>query len=212
LFNALLGRTRALVDPRPGTTRDVVEARCVLGPLTATLLDTAGERAATDPVEAAGLALARGFVEEADLLLVVVRAAPDAPDAVERDLLARTADRRRIVVYNGIDRSPVAPAREGWWPTSAVTGEGIPALVTAIASLAGGAAGEGLLVASARQRDRLLAVEGACNEALEAFSEAGIAAAADAVVRGIEELDALTGADTREDVLDAVFARFCIGK
>jgi len=212
LFNALLGRTRALVDPRPGTTRDVVEARCALGPLTVTLLDTAGEREATDPVEAAGLALARGFVEEADLLLVVVRASPDAPDAVERALLARTADRRRLVVYNGVDRSPVAAAGEGWWATSALTGAGIPELIAAIASLAGGAAGEGLLVASARQRDRLLAVEAACEEARVAFFEAGVAAAADAVVRGIEELDTLTGADTREDVLDAVFARFCIGK
>jgi len=212
LFNAVLGRTRALVDPRPGTTRDVVEARCVLGPLTVTLLDTAGERPAADPVEAAGLALARGFVEEADLLLVVVRASPDAPDAAERDVLARTADRRRLVVYNGIDRPSVAPPGEGWWPTSALTGEGIPALIAAITSFAGGAAGEGLLVASARQRDRLLAVQAACEEALVAFVEAGVAVAADAVVRGIEELDTLTGADTREDVLDAVFARFCIGK
>ncbi len=212
LFNALLGRTRALVDPRPGTTRDVVEARCALGPLTVTLLDTAGERQATDPIEAAGLALARECVEEADLLLVVVRASPDAPSAVERDILARTADRRRIVVYNGIDRVPVAAPADGWCATSALTGEGIPQLIAAIAALAGGAAGEGLLVASARQRDRLLGVKEACAEARVAFAEAGVAAAADAIVRGIEEIDALTGADTREDILDAVFARFCIGK
>src|SRR5690606_34862236 len=59
LFNALLGRRRALVHDAPGTTRDVLEARCRLADLDVVLLDTAGERVTTDPVEAAGLALAR---------------------------------------------------------------------------------------------------------------------------------------------------------
>lgn len=214
LFNALLGRRRALVHESPGTTRDVLEARCRIAGLDVVLLDTAGERATTDPVEAAGLALARELVEEADLLLVVLRAAPDGPDDVERAILERTADRRRLVVYNGIDRDGVAEPPPGAWPTSALRGDGLEALAHALrrALLGGGRRDADLVIASARQRDLLEAVAGHVEEAVEALPLAGPAVAADAVVQALEELDALTGADTREGVLDALFARFCIGK
>ena len=62
-------------------------------------------------------------------------------------------------------------------------------------------------------RERMLeAVARACDEAVEALPVAGVAVAADALTHGLAALDGLTGADTREEVLDAVFARFCIGK
>lgn len=214
LFNALLGRRRAIVHDSAGTTRDVIEARCRIRDLEVTLLDTAGERITDDPVEAAGLALAQELVVDADLLLVVVRAGPDAPDETERRILARTAERPRIVVYNGVDRLDAAPAPGGALPTSAKTGDGIEALEGALrAALVEdpGALGE-LAIASARQRDLLQAVADAVDEAVDGLPIAGPAVAADALVRAIEEVDALTGADTREDVLDAMFARFCIGK
>lgn len=214
LFNALLGRRRALVHDAPGTTRDVLEARCRLADLDVVLLDTAGERVTTDPVEAAGLALARELVEEADVLLVVLRASPDGPDDTERAILDRTAARRRLVVYNGVDRPGVAPPPPGALPTSAVRGDGLEALAAEVRrALVGAELRDGdLVIASARQRDLLEAVAGHVEDAVEALPLAGPAVSADAVVQALEELDALTGADTRETVLDALFARFCIGK
>jgi tRNA modification GTPase len=214
LFNAMVGRSRALVHPTPGTTRDVLEVPVQLDGLGVTLLDTAGERETDDPIEAAGLALARELVEEADLLIVVLRARPAGLIEAERQILARTADRPRLLVYNGVDQAGVLPAPDGALRTVATTGNGVPELRTAVrAALVGELVGNArLVIASLRQRDLLRSVAEAVEEAVVALPVAGVAVAADAVTRAIEELDALTGADTREDVLDALFARFCIGK
>jgi tRNA modification GTPase len=211
LFNALLGRPRALVHDAPGTTRDVLEVGCRLGPLEVTLLDTAGERATDDPVEAMGQALARELVAEADLLVVVLRARP-GPDPLAEALLARTADRPRLVAWNGIDADP-SPAPPGALPVSARTGDGVEALARAIgAALGGDLPAKDLLLASARQRDQLLATARAVDEAIEALPLAGPAAAAERVTAAVGEVLAFSGTDAREAVLDAVFARFCIGK
>jgi tRNA modification GTPase len=214
LFNGLLERRRALVHETAGTTRDVLEVPVSICGCAVTLLDTAGERVTEDPIEAAGLALARELVDEADLLLVVLRARLDGPSPVERALLERTSERRRLVVYNGVDVPGCAVAPVGAISTSAVEGWGLDDLRHAIAdSLMGESTrADAVMIASARQRDRLIATADAVDEGLESLPIAGIAVAADAVTRGIDELDAMTGADTREDVLDALFARFCIGK
>lgn len=213
LFNALLGRRRALVHERPGTTRDVLEARTRIGDIDLTLLDTAGERETDDPVEAAGLALARDLVSDADLLLVVLRARPEMSE-IERTILARTTSSPRVVVYNGVDQPDAAPPPPGALSTSAITGDGLSALKGAICRAIVGDAPRSAdrMIASARQRDLLDAVADALDEAVDSLPTAGAAVAADSVVRALEELDALTGADTREEVLDALFARFCIGK
>jgi tRNA modification GTPase len=208
LFNRLVGDDRALVHDAPGTTRDVIEARAEIGPLVATLLDTAGERDTDDPVEAMGLALGRRLTEGVDLLLVVLPAAGPPQPA----LLERTAGRARIVVHNGVDRRDAAPAPPGSVATSARTGEGVEDLRAAIVAAFDAGHASPATLASARQRDRLAAAAALVDDAVRALPEAGVAVAADAVTAAVEELDAATGADTREAVLDRVFARFCIGK
>jgi tRNA modification GTPase len=212
LFNALLGTTRAIVHPTPGTTRDVVEATTRFGDLSVTLLDTAGERVTDEPIEAAGLALARELIADADLLLVVLRARGAAPDAVEAELLARTAHAPRLIVCNGVDRDGVV-VPDGVHATSALRGQGIDDLKRAVAqALIGGVAADGRAIASLRQRDLLNTVAEQAEDAIAALPIAGPAAAAEAVMDALEAIDAITGATTREDVLDAVFKRFCIGK
>jgi len=206
LFNALGGSTRALVSPTPGTTRDVVERRVVLGAVAVTLLDTAGQRDAQG-LEAQGIALARALVEDADLWVVVVPA--HAPHEAA-EVLASASGRPHLVVHNHADRAPVDGLA-----TIASTGEGVDALGQAIAealvSEEPGAAG--LVIASQRQRDRLLEVGQATDRCLHALAiEAGEAVAAEELYGALERLDALTGRDSREAVLDALFARFCIGK
>lgn len=210
LFNRLVGAQRAIVHPSPGTTRDVIEAPVRLDGFELTLYDTAGERETDDPVEALGLQLAREVVAGADLLLVVLRARAGGPDAVERSLLERTADRPRIVVTNRVDEG--GEPEPGSIPTSAATEAGLPELRAALKRALGESPADGLMVASARQRDQLLALAEACDRAREALPAAGVAVAADAVISALEEIDRLTGAVTREDVLDVVFAKFCIGK
>lgn len=209
LFNALLGHTRALVHEQAGTTRDVVEARTRIGSLEVTLLDTAGERQTDDPVEAAGLALARELVEAADLLIVVLR--DGGRDPVERAILDRTEGRGRITISHAIDRAgaSVAPRTLG---VSSHTGAGLSELRQRIEAALLGPMPDRPAIASLRQADQLRQVAVAAREAVEALPLAGVAVAADILTEAAAQLDSLTGSDTREDVLDAVFARFCIGK
>jgi tRNA modification GTPase len=156
-----------------------------------------------------GVALGRRLADDVDLLLVVLPA--DGPP--QPALLGRTADRPRIVVLNGIDRAGVsAVAPDGAIRTSARTGEGLDALKRAIVDAFGAGDAPEQAIASSRQRDRLGAVAALVDDALEALPVAGVAVAADAVAAAVAEIDAATGADTREAVLDRVFARFCIGK
>lgn len=214
LLNALLGRARALVHPEPGTTRDVLEVPLRLGGLSLTLLDTAGERQTEDPVEAAGLALARELVAEADLLVVVARARSQGLSPTTQQVLERVEDGPHLRVYNGVDLSEVAPAPPGWLPTSARTGQGLDELRQALVRALVGAEPRAhtLVVASQRQRDALVAAGRWAQEAAHALPAAGPAVAADALARALSALDELTGAETREDVLSALFSRFCIGK
>lgn len=218
LFNQLGGSVRALVSPVAGTTRDVVERRVVLGSVAVTLLDTAGERQTDDPLEAAGVALGRELVRDADLFVVVVPAhEPARADAV----LARTADRPRVLVGNHADRPGAVRRYAGpagvavdLLMTSARDGAGVEALGQRIAEALVGEqpGGSRLIIASQRQRDLLLEVARQIDASLEAAEIAGVAVAAQELYGALERLDALTGRDTREAVLDALFSRFCIGK
>ena len=79
-------------------------------------------------------------------------------------------------------------------------------------ALVGEELGAGLVIASARQRDRLLEVASALRLAAASLPDAGPAVAAEDLYAGLERLDELTGRDTREEVLDRLFSRFCIGK
>lgn len=217
LFNALLGQPRALVSPLPGTTRDVVERAMLVEGQELVLLDTAGERDSQDPLEQAGVAMGRAMAEDVDLV-VVVAPGHQPMEAVEAELLRRTHARPRLWVATHADLDP-APRR--WGPhgvdhrVSAVTGEGVEALRQRLRQevLRVTADGEVAPVISQRQHELLRAVAGHLVAAEGALSGlAGPAVAAEELTRALARLGELTGRDAREEVLDRLFARFCIGK
>jgi len=131
LMNALAGFERSIVDPTPGTTRDVVTARTALDGWAVELADTAGLRVAADEVEAAGVALARRRQKEADLVVVVLDRSEPLTDA-DRSVLASWP--AALVVAN---KGDLAAAWDGAGTArlvvSAERGDGLPALVEAIA-------------------------------------------------------------------------------
>jgi tRNA modification GTPase len=214
LFNAILGERRALVHDQPGTTRDVVEGRAMFDGLAVTLLDTAGERPTADAVELAGQALAREQIGSVDAVLIVWRARPEGPSSVELELLERLAHVPHLIVYNGVDCAGAALGPAGSLPTVALTGQGVAAIAPALKRIL--ALEETMeaapMLASARQRDRLLSVARLIGEARSALPEAGPAVGVELVIEAIEEVDSLRGTTAREEVLDALFSRFCIGK
>jgi tRNA modification GTPase len=217
LFNALLGRERAIVTEVPGTTRDAIEAYAVLEGFPFRLVDTAGLRQSEDRVERMGIEVSRTYLAAADLVLFCRDAGDEVPDAGSRQFLdACRAPVVEVTTKVDLTHRPTArlPDRLG---VSVVTGEGLAELRRRLAEVAFGrllAMGDvEPIVMRARHRS---ALERALAE-LEAFHAArqgGVEAAASAthLRAAVTALDDLIGVVTPDDVLDRVFATFCVGK
>ena len=232
LFNRLAGVERAIVTAVPGTTRDLITEAVMLSGVRMTLVDTAGVRSTADPVEREGVLRAEKAIAAGDVVVVVVDGSAPLTDA-DRDLLEATTARARVVVANKSDlaaagghapvvpggsETPAAPvASRGMVAVSAKSGEGIDDLVRAIARV-GGVAGGGELphISNARQT-RLL---GRSTEALirleDKLSYGGLIVAEELVLADVREaldyLQEVTGRRTTDELLDAIFSGFCIGK
>jgi tRNA modification GTPase len=218
LFNALLGTERALVTEIPGTTRDAIEAHAVIDGFPFRLVDTAGLRTAAERVESLGIEVARRYLGAADLVLYceetgdagAATGAPAARDAFLAGLAAPVVEVRTKADLGGPSVSSVVSV-------SSLTGAGLAELRRALAEAAFGhlvALGDvEPVVTRARHR---VALERARDE-LDAFAAAR-AAGIDAAVAAthlrdaVAALDELIGAVTPDDVLDRVFASFCVGK
>jgi tRNA modification GTPase len=201
LFNALLGRNRAIVSPLAGTTRDAVEAPLQLHDARLTLVDTAGERDAADPIEAEGVERARAEQGEADLVVRCVPPGGEVPAVRGGELRVATM----------CDRPGAVP---GLLAVSSHTGEGLDTLRAAVLSgLRGEAPGAAdVVLTSARQAELLARVARELDEAAEALGSAGAVVAVELGYAALEGLAELSGSTVREAVLDRLFARFCIGK
>jgi tRNA modification GTPase len=198
LINSIAGYERAIVTNVPGTTRDHIEVPLSLAGLPILLTDTAGLRDTADEVEAIGVARTEKLVEAADML-VWLGEPDDAPD-----------HQRRILVHAKADLPDRDTAAGGSIAVSSTSGEGIAALLEEIERLARTVLpAEGALALNRRQARHI----GAAAAALS-----GAAAASDLVLIA-EDLrlargafDRLTGRAGVEEVLDALFGRFCLGK
>ena len=198
LVNAIAGSERAIVTDLPGTTRDHIEVPLSIAGIPIVLTDTAGLRATDEPVERIGVERSRALVAGADVLLWLGEPgeAPGHPRLV------------RVQSMSDLPGRSLAPS--GSLAVSALTGDGIAALLEGVAKSARSLLpGEDALALNRRQAARL-------EEAREALDRA---ASATDIVTVAEDLrlartafDRLTGRAGVEDVLDALFSRFCLGK
>ncbi|HEX6376974.1 MAG TPA: tRNA uridine-5-carboxymethylaminomethyl(34) synthesis GTPase MnmE [Allosphingosinicella sp.] len=195
LLNVLAQRDAAIISSVAGTTRDLVEAPTAIGGVPFLLVDTAGLRDVIDEVETAGVARARASLAAADLILWLGEPA-EAPD------------RARTILVQPKHDLP-GPDREADVRLSALTGEGVDVLVGAMTARAGRLLpGESEVAANARQREAL-------RDALQHIrmaEESNMLIAAEGLRLARLELDRITGRAGVEDMLDALFGRFCIGK
>ena len=212
LFNALLGRNRAIVSALPGTTRDVVESPLQLPELQILLCDTAGLRDTLDPVEAEGVELARSLAAEVDLRLVVFPMNMPISSEITKLL---TEEGPRLVVGTHLDQVDTPPPLPfDYLPVSSRSGAGIEHVkAEVVRALQGRPVAEAqVVVASQRQRDLFLRMAKFSEEAAIHLPFGGPAVAVEVVYQAMAALDSLTGQDSREDVLDRLFQRFCVGK
>jgi tRNA modification GTPase TrmE len=202
LFNLLVKENRAIVSAIPGTTRDYIETWIQIGGIPVRLFDTAGLRSGSDEIEEEGIRRSRSLMEEADLIVYLVdSSSPVPPEEFSSHM---------IVVYSKSDVSPLP----GRLQISSVTGEGVEALTSAIASfLSKGKQGMGSDVSIESERQcRLLKKTVEDLEYAEAHSEVPVDLMALCFQDCLADLGEVTGEVTTEDVLDNLFSRFCVGK
>jgi len=211
LLNRLVGYDRAIVTDIPGTTRDTVEEKALCGGVLLRLIDTAGLRDTADAVERMGVERSRRAADAADLILALVDGSRpmDESDAETLRLAAESGKpclRLRTKCDLGGSGEGIA--------VSSVTGAGFEELETAVAALfPAPPPADGTLLTNARQADAVSRALAAVRAALAALrggmtpdvvlTEAEAASAA---------LGELTGRTAREDMVERIFSRFCVGK
>ncbi len=228
LFNRLVERDRAIVTATPGTTRDTISERISLDGIPLELVDTAGLREAGEEVEQLGIARSREALADAALVLIVLDATQPL-NAEERRLLAAVDGRPALIARNKCDlvasaqrdvaeqaAAAIAEANDAIaiLSTSALTGEGIPALRERIVALStGGASSEPGMLTNLRHHQ---AVAGALTALADAAKASANAIPHEMILldlyRALSALDSLTGQTTPDDVLNLIFSTFCIGK
>jgi len=222
LLNRLLGEERAIVTEVPGTTRDYLSGDIVCGGIIVRIVDTAGLRETADPVEREGVRRSRAIVAGADLSLFLLDGSRPAHEG-DAAAYAELAGRPHLLLLNKSDL-PAAETGErfggsgcrGVLAVSAKTGEGVAELLRAVARELLPASGA---IMAEAPLTRLRHVEAARR------ADAALSRAADAVRTGLpvecvaadardaaRALSELTGDIAAEEVLDAIFGSFCIGK
>ena len=221
LLNALLGYERAIVTPQAGTTRDTLEEKLVLGGTLLRLTDTAGLRNADSEAEKQGVERALWEAERAELVLAVFDASRPLDPEDRQVLAAAMAAPRAIALINKCDLPQVLEEEEirAALPralrVSARTGEGLEELEALAGELLAGEQPRDLgeVLVNARQYEAVLRAREALDRAVAAL-EADMTP--DAVLTDAEEalaaLGELDGRTLREDLVEAIFSRFCVGK
>jgi tRNA modification GTPase len=212
LFNALVGRKRAIVTDVPGTTRDAIEAVIDTGRLPLRLVDTAGLRDTTDAVERIGVDVSFEYLARA----AVVLACGATDDEIRRAVAACEGRTRATIIPTRTKSDLAAAAPADSVSVSAITGAGLEALLARILQALGNEVVEAdaPVLTRARHRERVTRAR----EELAAFGAAWKSGEVPAVVAAVHlraasaSLEEMIGRVDVESILDEVFRRFCVGK
>lgn len=220
LLNALLGYDRAIVTDIAGTTRDTVEEKVLVGSVLLRLCDTAGIHQTEDAVEKIGVERARAAARQASLALLVLDGSSPLTEADREAMaLARQAPNLLVAVNKSdlpraVDIGRLADEFDNVVSLSARSGEGVSVLCDAIGAMYPAGEGRpGELLTNARQAD---AVSRALASVRSARSALRIGMTPDVVLTdaeaALEALGELNGKHIRDDLIQTIFSRFCVGK
>ena len=197
LLNALVQAERAIVTPIAGTTRDVIEAPVSMAGIPFILVDTAGLHDSADEVESIGIGKARQEASNADILLWLGPAA-SAPD------------HERLIALNPKVDLPPEKASEQGMAVSSHTGEGLPELSEKLVGLARELLPRGDEIALLRREHELLMNASAALSRAASLTDPVLVA--EELRSARTAIDRIAGRAGVEDLLDALFGRFCLGK
>lgn len=220
LLNRLVGRERALVSPEPGTTRDFLEERAMVGPHCIRFVDTAGLNPSPGAIERLGMRKTEEQLAEAELFLWVVDGTQPRP-TLSPGIGSRLNATNALLVVNKADLPPHAthsdPSALPRIKVSAKTGHGLDPLAAAITDLAEKRRqdyGDEVIAINSRHADALRRASeslGSAGQQLKSDSLAVELLAAD-IRSALDALGEISGRIDNERMLDHLFATFCIGK
>ena len=209
LLNALLEEDKAIVTDIAGTTRDLVEGQIHIGSVQLNLIDTAGIHESSDKIEQIGIEKSQERLKDAKLVLLVFDGSKEW-DEEDKQLLELTKDKMRLIIYNKLDKTEAN--KDGIWISAA--NKEIQPLIDAL---------ENLYHEDLLKEDPLLSNErqiGLLNQAKEDMLRAK--EAMDMMVEpdlieidiqaAHDHLKEILGEVHREDLLDTLFSKFCLGK
>ena len=216
LLNRLAGEERAIVTDIAGTTRDALKETIQIEGIPLHIIDTAGLRESDDPVEKIGIERTWAEIEKADLVLQLVDARSGVTPADRAIATRLPGGTRRVVIHNKCDLAQQSPRRweEGGsshLALSAKLGLGIELLHDLLLEKAGWQ-GHGEDVILARERHLEALREGAERLDLAAAQLQRIELCAEELRLAQDAISRITGEFTPDDLLGAIFSRFCIGK
>ena len=224
LLNALLGYDRAIVTDIPGTTRDTIEEKLMLGGVMLRLADTAGLRETVDIVEQMGVERARAAAENAELVFALFDGSAPLTADDEAVISGAAAAKHAIAIVNkndlgyalsADDEARLNEAFGGFCRISAKQSVGLDALEAAVEDIfrdnAPVPAGE--MITNERQAHALRRALDGVTRAADALS---IGLTPDAVLTDVEEamsaIGEISGRTIRDDITSRIFERFCVGK
>jgi tRNA modification GTPase len=215
LINAIAGRQVAITSPIEGTTRDAIELYKDIDGMPYRFFDTAGLRETQDAIEQQGVAIAKRHAEEADVVLVVLD--PTLPILPQLEVIGEIVSRETFFVANKDDQILDPSVREDilkivsreTFFVSATTGAGVAELLTALSAHHQATPTEALFVT----RERHVAHLTQCLYYLQvAACESDLVLKSEHLIRACHEVGYILGSIHIEDILDTLFASFCIGK
>ncbi|MBI5272568.1 MAG: tRNA uridine-5-carboxymethylaminomethyl(34) synthesis GTPase MnmE [Chlamydiia bacterium] len=214
LMNALLKKDRAIVTPIAGTTRDLIEDTLRLGSLHFRLIDTAGLRETEELVEQEGIRRSRKTMQEADLTLLLLDASRTLTDE-EKTLLQNISPEKTLIVWNKIDTGTMDETISTL-AISAKEGIGLDTLSAAIEARIwkqGPPAKDEIAISHLRHFQALSNAIESCETVIAGLQQ-GISAefVTSDMRRALSELGTIIGTNVSEDILSAIFSKFCLGK
>jgi tRNA modification GTPase len=220
LLNRLVGRDRAIVSPEPGTTRDFIEDRFIVGGHWLRVIDTAGINPAPAPLEKLGIEKSLENAADADLLLIVLDAAQELPASL--DIISPKLKSDNVLgILNKVDLIDVTRAPKAFCGiplihVSVLSGHGWETMLRAIAEKAdsfSNGTGSDMIAIGARHAHVLGAAKACLQDAATKLANHAPTELLASDLRGV--LDAygeISGKVDNEQMLDRLFATFCIGK
>ena len=211
LLNALLGESKAIVTDIAGTTRDVVEGEINLNGVVLHLLDTAGIRDVEDKIESIGINKSKEVIKEADLVIVVLDASSELDD-MDKEILAISEDKKRIIIYNKSDLS--TKTEEDKIYISALTGDISPLKKEIYKAV--GLENEAFTTPSLNNVRQLGLLKNVKESLLKAKQDTELDLSIDLIAVSLYDayrsILEILGEVDQIDISKEIFARFCVGK